>query len=69
MLAMSPAANTFGSVTRLQGVAHLNETVRIQREAGFAQPRRAAGARDPDDLVGVHGFAARRLQARRRYRD
>ena len=53
---------------RLQGVAHLNEPVRIEREAGVAQPWRAAGARDPDDFVGIHAFAARRLQARRRYR-
>ena len=40
----------------LQRVGHLNEPVGIQREAGFAQPGRAAGARDPDDFVGVHAF-------------
>ena len=51
----------------LQGVGYLNETVRIQSEAGFAQPGRAAGARDPDDFVGVHCFAGHRPQARRRY--
>ena len=49
----------------LQRLADADEAVRVEREAGGAEPGRAACLRDPDDLVGRERLAAARAQGAR----
>ena len=46
----------------MQGVGDFDEAFSVEFQPGFSQPRCAAGARDPNDLVGIKGLARCSLQ-------